>query len=163
MMAAREQTVAKYEINHHCAAVKALQWCPFQRNVLASGGGTADKTIKIWNMNTGTMLSSMNTGSQVCALQWSEPNRELVSSHGFSDFELCLWKYSKQHTLNKVRDFKGHTARVLHLAKSPDETRILSASADETLRFWDILDGAGRSSGRGDAAPMMLSGSLALR
>lgn len=31
----------------HQAAVKALAWCPFQRHLLASGGGTADRTIKV--------------------------------------------------------------------------------------------------------------------
>lgn len=162
-MSSSASTTPRYEFLQHNAAVKALQWCPFQRNVLASGGGTADKTIKLWNINMGTMLSSMNTGSQVCALQWSESNRELVSSHGFSDFEICLWKYTKQQCLTKVRDFKGHTARVLHLAKSPDDSRVLSASADETLRFWDILDGSGQNSGRGDVSPVMLSGSMGLR
>ena len=30
----------------HTAAIKALAWSPHQRNVLASGGGTSDKTIK---------------------------------------------------------------------------------------------------------------------
>ena len=36
----------------HQAAVKALAWCPFQRHLLASGGGTADRSIKV------TMLPS---------------------------------------------------------------------------------------------------------
>lgn len=30
----------KFKINQHHAAVKALSWCPWHRNVLASGGGT---------------------------------------------------------------------------------------------------------------------------
>ena len=35
-------------LNDHNAAVKALAWAPFQRSLLASGGGTADRTIKFW-------------------------------------------------------------------------------------------------------------------
>ena len=31
---------------------------------------------------------------------------------------------------------QGHTARVLHMAQSPDGTTVVSAGADETLRFW---------------------------
>ena len=38
-------------LSQHCAAVKALDWCPFHRGLLASGGGTADRTIKFWNTN----------------------------------------------------------------------------------------------------------------
>ena len=82
-----------HRIDQHQAAVKALAWCPFQANVLASGGGTADRCIKFWNTHTGALLNSVDTGSQVCALQWSRHERELLSSHGYSQNQLCLWKY----------------------------------------------------------------------
>lgn len=32
----------------HTAAVKALAWSPHQHGLLASGGGTADRTIRFW-------------------------------------------------------------------------------------------------------------------
>ena len=41
----------------------------------------------------------------------------------------------------KASELTGHTARVLHLAQSPDGTTVVSAAADETLRFWKILSG----------------------
>ena len=46
--------------------LQALAWCPWQRNVLASGGGTADRHIHFWNASTGVNLHSVDTGSQVC-------------------------------------------------------------------------------------------------
>ena len=49
----------------HTAAVKALAWCPFQSSLLASGGGTADRTIRFWNTHTGCQLNSIDTESQV--------------------------------------------------------------------------------------------------
>lgn len=49
------------------AAVKAVAWCPFQSNLVATGGGTADRCIKFWNTHTGACLSTIDTGSQVCA------------------------------------------------------------------------------------------------
>lgn len=42
-----------HRITAHQAAVKALAWCPFQSNLLATGGGTADRTIKFHNTHTG--------------------------------------------------------------------------------------------------------------
>ncbi|KAJ8525394.1 hypothetical protein ON010_g15720 [Phytophthora cinnamomi] len=33
----------------HRAAVRALAWSPWERQVLASGGGTADRSIKLWD------------------------------------------------------------------------------------------------------------------
>ena len=96
-------------LTQHQAAVKALAWCPFHRGLLASGGGTADRTIKFWNSNSGALLNSIDTGSQVCSLLWSKHQRELCSSHGFSENQLILWRYP---TMTKIQEFKGHTARV---------------------------------------------------
>ena len=35
----------------------------------------------------------IRTWVQVCALQWSRHEKEILSSHGFSQNQLCLWKY----------------------------------------------------------------------
>lgn len=125
-----------HRITSHQAAVKALAWCPFQSNLLASGGGTADRCIKFTNSHTGAVLNSIDTASQVCALQWSRHEREILSSHGFSQNQLCLWKYP---SMVKVAEFTGHTSRVLHMAQSPDGTTVVSGAADETLRFWRVF------------------------
>lgn len=124
----------------HTAAVKALDWCPFQRGLLASGGGRADRTIKLWDSNSGAVLNSINTGSQVSGVMWSPHQLELCSSHGSSENNLVLWKYgSGPKGLTKVKEFCGHKSRVLSMACSPDGSTIVSASADETLLFWNIF------------------------
>ncbi|KAJ7525914.1 hypothetical protein O6H91_17G074000 [Diphasiastrum complanatum] len=125
-----------HRLDEHQAAVKALAWCPFQSNLLASGGGTADRCIKFWNTHTGSCLQSVDTNSQVCALQWSRHERELLSSHGFSQNQLILWKYP---SMVKMAELTGHSSRVLHLAQSPDGNSVASAAGDETLRFWQVF------------------------
>lgn len=137
----------KFTFTDHQAAVKALAWSPHERNLLASGGGTADRCIKFWNCSTGALVNSIDTGSQVCALQWSPFEKEILSSHGYAENQLCLWKYP---TMAKIKEFKGHTARVLHLAASPDGSLVCSGAADETLRFWNIF--ASESKRKQDAA-----------
>ncbi|XP_022802199.1 cell division cycle protein 20 homolog [Stylophora pistillata] len=112
---------------------QALDWCPFQRNVLASGGGTADRHIRFWNVSTGNCLSSVDTHSQVCSILWSKEDKELVSSHGYAQNQLTVWKYP---SMVKVTELTGHTCRVLHMAMSPDGQTVVSAAADETLRIW---------------------------
>lgn len=126
-------TTAKFTSDAHCAAVKALAWCPWQPSLLASGGGTADRCIKFWNANTGACINSVDTKSQVCALLWNSTHRELISSHGFSQNQLTVWKYP---TMTKQAELTGHTSRVLHLAMSPDGQSVVSGAGDETLRFW---------------------------
>lgn len=126
----------KFTLTDHQAAVKALAWCPFKRNTLASGGGTADRCIKIWNTQTGSLVNSVDTGSQVCSLLWSPTEQELLSSHGYAENQLCLWKYP---SMVKTKELTGHTSRVLHLAASPDGRTVVSGAGDETLRFWDVF------------------------
>eukprot|EP01032_Pedospumella_encystans_P008943 gene8943-10562_t len=129
-------TAPKHVLTEHQAAVKALAWSPHERNLLASGGGTADRCIKFWNAASGSMVNSVDTGSQVCALQWSPFEKEILSSHGYAENQLCLWKYP---TMAKVKELRGHTSRVLHMAVSPDGAIVCSGAADETLCFWEIF------------------------
>lgn len=124
-------------LKQHKAAVKALGWCPFHRGLLASGGGTADRKINFWNTTSCALLNSVDTGSQVCSIIWSKHQRELCSSHGYSENQLILWKYP---TMTKIKELTGHTARVLNMDISPDGSSIVSAGADETLRFWNIFE-----------------------
>lgn len=126
----------RLSLDKHVAAVKAIAWCPFNRNILASGGGTADRTLRLWDTTNGTVKNSVDTRSQVCSIVWSKRDRELVSSHGFSDNQLVLWRYS---SLAPIAELTGHTDRVLNLAQSPDGATIVSLAADETLRFWRVF------------------------
>ncbi|KAI3430400.1 hypothetical protein D9Q98_004995 [Chlorella vulgaris] len=149
-----------HRITAHQAAVKALAWCPFQSNLLATGGGTADRTIKFHNTHTGALLNSIDTGSQVCSLQWNRHEREILSSHGFSQNQLCLWKYP---SMAKVAELTGHTSRVLHLAQSPDGTTVVSAAADETLRFWRCFGEPAGAAPKGAGAKLGAAGSSMMR
>jgi cell division cycle protein 20 (cofactor of APC complex) len=74
----------RYQLLGHKAAVKALAWCPWQRNLLATGGGSSDQTMRFWNIETGKIINTVNTESQVCSLIWNKNDKEILSSHGFS-------------------------------------------------------------------------------
>lgn len=140
---ARKGDEALYSFSHHQAAVKAVGWCPFQSSILATGGGSTDKCIKFWNTATGTLINSVDTGSQVCSLKWSREHRELLSSHGYADNQLVLWKYPSMSNIARIN---AHSSRVLHLALSPDGQTIASAAGDETIKFWNIFENSRSSS-----------------
>lgn len=133
---AHTQNTPLHVLNQHQAAVRALAWCPWQPNILATGGGTADRCIKFWNVNNGNCINSVDTNSQVCALLFSKNFKELISAHGYVNNQLTIWKYP---SMIKQTDLTGHTARVLQMAMSPDGNTVMSAGADETLRMWNCF------------------------
>ncbi|XP_024021063.1 cell division cycle 20.2, cofactor of APC complex-like [Morus notabilis] len=136
MASSNSATQWLHRLEDHTSAVKALAWCPFQSNLLVSGGGGGDRCIKFWNTHTGACVNSVDTGSQVCALLWNKNERELLSSHGFTQNQLTLWKYP---SMVKMAELTGHTSRVLFMAQSPDGCTVASAAGDETLRFWNVF------------------------
>ena len=130
-----------YKFSEHTAAVKAIAWSPHQRGLLASGGGTADRRIRFWDTKSGSSeagkcIQEVDTGSQVCNLAWSKNSNELVSTHGYSQNQIVVWKYP---SLTQVVSLTGHTYRVLYLARSPDGETVVTGAGDETLRFWNCF------------------------
>ncbi|KAK1028898.1 substrate-specific activator of APC-dependent proteolysis [Friedmanniomyces endolithicus] len=89
------------------------------------------------------LIRSHDTGSQVCNLLFSTLTSELVSTHGYSQHAINVWKYP---SMTPVVSLTGHTFRVLYLAMSPDGGVIVTGAGDETLRFWDVF-GKGKGGG----------------
>ncbi|KRX10938.1 WD40-repeat-containing domain [Pseudocohnilembus persalinus] len=145
----------------HKAAVKALTWSPHQNNLLLTGGGTSDKTMKFWNINSLKLVNSIDTGSQICNMAFTKNANQFVTTHGFSMNQVAIWKINSnqnktlsdelceeqsiiQNTtsddkIEKIATLYGHTYRVLYLAVSPDGENIVTGSGDESLRFWKVF------------------------
>ena len=121
---ARSLGAPKFQKTNHRAAVKALSWCPWQPNLLATGGGSYDRHIHFWNTTTGARTNSIDTGSQVTSLRWSNHYREIVSSSGFPDNSLSIWQYP---TLVRTVEIPAHETRVLHSSLSPDGQMLATA------------------------------------
>ncbi|KAL8409089.1 hypothetical protein RB594_007509 [Gaeumannomyces avenae] len=134
---ARSLSVPKFTKTNHKAAVKALAWCPWNMNLLATGGGSYDRHIHFWNSTSGARVNSIDTGSQVTSLRWSPHYREIVSSSGFPDNSLSIWSYP---TLVRTVEIPAHESRVLHSCLSPDGQMLATAAADESLKFWKIFE-----------------------
>ena len=42
--------------------------------------------------------------------------------------------------MSKKADLTGHTNRILQMVQSPDQTKVMSAAGDETLRLWHCFE-----------------------
>lgn len=72
----------------------------------------------------------------MCNLLFSKNVNELVSTHGYSQNQIIVWKYP---SMKKLATLTGHTFRVLYLACSPDGQTLVTGAGDETLRFWNVF------------------------
>lgn len=114
------------------AAVKALDWCPWNNHVLATGSGKLDGRIRTWSVFEGTELKSIQTDCQISGVSWCENSNILLAS---CNNDLTAWKYPQ---LIKAGSLEGHRERILILAKS-DSNLFASLGGDETLRIWDCF------------------------
>ncbi|KAL0667178.1 hypothetical protein Bca4012_029882 [Brassica carinata] len=129
----------------HTGEICGLKWSGSGMQ-LASGGN--DNVVHVWDRSSASSrwLHRLDEHtSAVKALAWCPSNRiclqlvndrELLSSHGFSQNHLALWKYP---SLVKMAELTGHTSRVLFMTQSPDGSTVASAAGDESLRFWDVF------------------------
>jgi cell division cycle protein 20 (cofactor of APC complex) len=132
----------------HRAAVKAIAWCPTRRDFLASGAGTADRRVRIWNTITGARVASCSTGAQVTGLTWApDGTSELVASLGWSARlvgGLCAlrWDRTGVSGLDVVARAwtPGGGGRILNLTSSPDRTRVVVTSPDEDMFFYKLYN-----------------------
>jgi cell division cycle protein 20 (cofactor of APC complex) len=105
--------------------------------MLASGGGTNDQKINFWSSTTGTRTNTLETATQVTSLIWSPHAKELLSTHGFPNNNICVWSFP---SLSKICDLPAHESRILSSAISPDGCQVATAAADENLKFWNVWE-----------------------
>lgn len=134
----RYLTKPRLTFKHHNSPSKALNFSPYERNIIATGGGSDDKKIMIWNIQSGLVLAKANTSNQVCNIHWH--SRGLFVTAGFNIPEVSYWSINGSK-LSKDSSSTLHTGRVLFSAQNPaDTSQIVTAApgSDNTLRFWSV-------------------------
>jgi hypothetical protein len=81
-----QHTVARHKWTLN-AAVKAMAFCPWQRGLLAIGGGSNDRCIHFYHTRSGTCLATIDCAAQVTSLVWSQNRREIAATFGFAQPE----------------------------------------------------------------------------
>lgn len=146
--------IFKREIIHtfkHKAAVKGLA-LNISENFLASGGGTFDKTIKLWDIKKFTLISENLTDSQITNIEFF-PNDTLAISNGYISNNIIIYKLNNDNKhqevlslnksnptniLKKISIFEKHVKRILYMSKSKCNNYLVSLSTDGNLKIWRV-------------------------
>lgn len=71
----------------HSAAIKAIAFCPWQRGLVATGGGSNDRAIHFYHTFSGACLATIDVHAQVTSLIWSTSRREIAATFGYAQPE----------------------------------------------------------------------------
>lgn len=115
----------------HTASIKTVALST-DGKIIASG--SEDKTIIIWDRNTGKVLHTLTQHSGAVTAVVISPDGKLLVS-GSTDKTIKFWQLPTGFLL---RTLTGHTGAITALTITPDGKTLVSGSADKTLKLWDL-------------------------
>ncbi len=114
----------------------------FSPNNLFLLSGSYDKSLRLWDANSGECLAVLDGHEEgINSVAFSPDGSRLISGSGSSnstDNTLRLWNVVGGECLLVLR---GHEDYVSSVGFSPDGKRLLSGSKDKTIRIWNTTTG----------------------
>ncbi|MEO0948423.1 MAG: NB-ARC domain-containing protein, partial [Cyanobacteria bacterium J06641_5] len=103
--------------------------------------GSEDRTIRLWHAHSGDCHTVLRgTDGAIWSVAFHPDGGSIVS--GTEAGSICLWPhYPTVKTDRPTRRCTGHGNTVWSVAFSPDGQTLASASADCTIKVWDVKTG----------------------
>ncbi len=103
--------------------------------ILASGSD--DKTVRLWNLNTGEALCTLwKHSGAVNSVAFSRDGKILATAS--DDKTITLWELTTGQIISEICTLTGHAHAVKSIAFSPDGQLLASGSWDKTVKLWDV-------------------------
>ncbi len=109
----------------------------FSPNGEQLASGSSDKTIRLWDVESGKCQKILGGHSDSVWSVGFSPNGEQLAS-GSSDKTIRLWDV-QQGVLQK--SLEGHSDNVYSVGFSPNGEQLASGSKDKTIRLWHVESG----------------------
>jgi WD40 repeat protein/DNA-binding SARP family transcriptional activator len=129
---------AVHTLQGHTNGVPSLQFSRDGRWLIS---GSYDHTLRFWDPQTGALLATLATWNTTVLSIALHPSLGLLALGG-NDHQTRLWELGNAPGEGQLRPvLHGHTNGVGSLQFSPDGQWLVSASADETIRLWEMATG----------------------
>jgi WD40 repeat protein len=118
------------EFQGHQGTIWTIDFSPDGKTIVSGG---EDKMVKLWDIESGKLLHTMNGHSLTIWNIKFSPDGSKIASGSF-DETLKIWESQSGDLLHTLT---GHSQAIVSLAFSPDNTLLVSTSDDKTLKLWD--------------------------
>ena len=154
----------------HRGSARALAWCPWKRDLLATGTTAPEGKIRIWSTSslsspTPVPLETIPLNTSVTSLHWSPHCKELLSTHG-SSFSPVLQSrnpntsapkltYTKTPLVNSITVHQypsckrlmtltnAHSSAVTSSCLGPSGDSVFTiCPREETIKMWKVWNAA---------------------
>jgi len=120
-------------VQAHANAIYSVAISP-DGQIIASG--SADKTVKLWQLDTGKEICTFKGHSdQVWSVAFKD--RQTLAS-GSGDSTIKIWQVGAAES---IRSLEGHSGWVRAVAFSPDGKTLASGSSDTSVKIWSLQGG----------------------
>ena len=109
----------------------------FSPNGQMVASASSDKTMRLWDTETGRMLRVLDHHrDSVTSIAFSPDGKTIASASLDKTVAICEVKNGRL-----IRSLAGHADEVNAVAFSPDGKTLASGSRDETINLWDVATG----------------------
>ena len=118
-----------YTLSGHTQTVKSVA---FNGDILASA--SKDRTIKLWNVQTGELIDTFTNRNIIFSLEFSPDGNLLCYNNGI-DINV------RNLTTGEITVLRGHTENIVTITFNPIGNILASCCFDNTIKLWNIETG----------------------
>ncbi|MBN2005717.1 MAG: peptidoglycan DD-metalloendopeptidase family protein [Anaerolineae bacterium] len=135
-----------FVLSGHTAPLRQAMWSPDESRILTISD---DNTVRVWDAQTGKQQFVLDGYTNLLEAWWSPDSSRVMTID-----EMAVQIWDAETGILQVT-LEGHVDWITQAVWSPDRTRILTASYDQTIRVWDAATGASLSTLSGHTAEVL--------
>lgn len=113
----------------------------FARDGRTIASGSGDRTVRLWDIETGQPLMTLSIEDGVTTVAIS-PDTKYVAA-GSLDKSVRVWDIHQGYLLERLEGPDGHKDSVYSVAFSPNGKDLVSGSLDKTIKMWELASPRG--------------------